>query len=268
MSKKQEFAIYIAPPQLCAYWLKAGNNKKSQLGYFRPKKNFLEHDKTAMFDLAEKGVMPTLSGGAITLCEECNACVNIRMNTSKYLIRNSDLKKQKQIEKLAFFEHDLTHFSTEHYQLLQHYINVRHRDVRSDLLDLELATYKDIVTRATNNFITLRAKSDAELLAMAFLQLDQNRASIDLVTYKSSPELQRYSLGSVMMNKVFMTAKATGIDHVYLGSWVKDSPKLNYKARYQGLETIINGEWVDFDETKHITGQDPRPWLKAEGLIP
>ena len=38
-------------------------------------------------------------------------------------------------------------------------------------------------------------------------------------------------------------AKKLGLAHVYLGFWIKDSQKMNYKTRFRPLEFLESGVW-------------------------
>ena len=42
-------------------------------------------------------------------------------------------------------------------------------------------------------------------------------------------------------------ARAAGLDHVYLGYWVENSQKMDYKRRFQPLEALLGTRWLDLD---------------------
>lgn len=60
-------------------------------------------------------------------------------------------------------------------------------------------------------------------------------------------------------------AKDNFIPYVYIGA-TNETKGMKYKRYYSGLETIVNGTWVNFDPNTHTQGHEHRPMLRAEGF--
>jgi arginyl-tRNA--protein-N-Asp/Glu arginylyltransferase len=39
-------------------------------------------------------------------------------------------------------------------------------------------------------------------------------------------------------------AKSLGLDYLYLGYWIKECEKMNYKVQYRPLELLVNRRWM------------------------
>ncbi|HEV8035648.1 MAG TPA: arginyltransferase, partial [Yoonia sp.] len=58
------------------------------------------------------------------------------------------------------------------------------------------------------------------------------------------PASEKLSLGTYVILDHIAIARELGLPYVYLGYWVPGSPKMDYKAKYKGLEVYRGGEWT------------------------
>ena len=57
------------------------------------------------------------------------------------------------------------------------------------------------------------------------------------------PNLNKNSLGKLMILKAIMEVKKLKLDYLYLGFWIKESQKMNYKLNFNNIELFKNGSW-------------------------
>ena len=60
----------------------------------------------------------------------------------------------------------------------------------------------------------------------------------------------RRSLGTYMILDHIRSAEDFGLPHVYLGYWIKQSPKMSYKRRFQPLEVLDGPVWRPLQENE------------------
>jgi arginine-tRNA-protein transferase len=58
------------------------------------------------------------------------------------------------------------------------------------------------------------------------------------------PTEQSRGLGVYSILQQIELSKALGLSHVYLGYWIKESAKMNYKSQFRPLQMFIDGRWL------------------------
>jgi len=78
------------------------------------------------------------------------------------------------------------------------------------------------------------------------MQIDEMPDGTSAVYSFFEPDAPARSLGTWLIVTLAEYTKNTGRTYAYLGLWIKESPKMSYKARFQPLELFIGEKWVDF----------------------
>ena len=109
---------------------------------------------------------------------------------------------------------------------------------------------------AKANFCTMGALSDVVnmghwgrvrmwLLAVAVVDRLENGLSAIYTYYE--PAEEKRSLGSYVILWQIGRARELGLPAVYLGYWIRNCRKMNYKTRFRPVELLANGHWVRVD---------------------
>ncbi len=171
-------------------------------------------------------------------CQSCRACQSVRIPVRDYIPTRSDrrvLKANSDLSK-AFVEAEA---SREQYELLQRYLKARHPD--GGMMDM---SWPDLVAMIEDTLVRthlIEYRIDETLVACVLV--DALNDGLSLVYSFYDPDMMSRSLGRYIILDHVDQALRAGYDYVYLGYWVKDSPKMDYKARYQPLEGLTDLGW-------------------------
>lgn len=175
-------------------------------------------------------------------CARCQACISCRIpvagfrpnrNQRRCWRRNRDLT-------LAFTEHIQT---DEHYQLYADYIATRHRD--GDMYPPSRGQYEAFLSSEWGLTRYLEFRLEGRLLGVAVCDQMENGLSA-VYTFFDSREYRR-SLGVYAILAQIDRVKNQGLDYLYLGYWIKQCQKMEYKTQYRPLELLINRRWTRLD---------------------
>ncbi len=177
-------------------------------------------------------------------CENCRACIPIRIPVKKFLPSRSQLrcfKRNKDIQTSRVSTID----TKEHYELYENYINLRHSD--GDMFPADRDQYRDFLTSewGITQYLEFR-NPEKKLLAVGVL--DQLEAGYSAVYFYFDPNEDKRSLGMFNILHLIERAKENNLPFVYLGYWIKECQKMSYKTRYQPFEVFIANTWVTVSE--------------------
>ena len=179
-------------------------------------------------------------------CDNCNACVQMRVVARQFKPNRSQRRAWKQHAGLSATLHPLED-KDEYYELYQRYQRARHRNGGMDNDDREayrtfllqshidtlLVEFRDSFDQAQDGQGKLRMVSVIDLL---------NDGLSSVYTF-FDPDVPGAHFGVYNVLWQIELCKKLELDYVYLGYWIKNSRKMSYKARYQPAEGLQNGIW-------------------------
>ncbi len=184
-------------------------------------------------------------------CEGCNACQSARVqiyefernaNQRRIWRKNSDIVGTS-VEPIA---------TQEQYSLFKNYLKTRHHD--GGMSEMSHIDYEFMVedTPVQSMVVEYRVRTDLDeedgpLVAVALT--DMLPDGISMVYSFFDPHADRRSLGRFMVLDQIERSRRLGLPFLYLGYWVKNSPKMTYKSSFQPLEVLGNGDrWQLLDD--------------------
>lgn len=83
---------------------------------------------------------------------------------------------------------------------------------------------------------------NGELIGIAVMDRLENDLTAVYTFY--DPDLQKRSLGVFAILWQLHYANEKNLDHVYLGYWIKECGKMNYKLNYRPTQLLIDNNWL------------------------
>jgi leucyl-tRNA---protein transferase len=172
-------------------------------------------------------------------CDGCAACVPVRLPVAAFQpsrsqrrcqARNADLVMQ--LKPLAFDE--------AHYRLYRRYQNSRHTGSGMDSDDHE--QYRSFLLSSRVDSALVEFSLDGEVVMVCLV--DRLLDGLSAVYTFFEPSLGRRSLGVYGVLSQVDLARRMGLPYLYLGYWIRESPKMAYKSGYRPLEAFQAGSWL------------------------
>jgi len=141
--------------------------------------------------------------------------------------------------------------SSEQYSLFRSYLDSRHSE--GGMADMSVLDYAMMVGESyvsTNVFeyrfrgpdTAFTGRGEGPLIATALS--DVLADGLSMVYSFFDPEEAWRSLGTYMILDHIARARRMGLAYVYLGYWVRDSRKMDYKGRFLPQERLLADGWT------------------------
>ena len=244
LNQKPQF--YVTDPAPCPY-IEGQKERKAFTHLFGKNAPYLNNL------LTQNGFRRSQFFAYQPVCQHCNACTSVRIKVNEF-------KPSKNLRRVQLLNSDLIGrtkkpFSTkEQYAVFRSYVDNRHSN--SGMSEMGIIDFANIIeetsvdTRIIEYRQNLSNSSNPQgqtkpLVGVALTDILEDGISMVYSFYDI--KYSSRSLGTYMILDQISRVKRAKLPHLYLGYWVKDSSKMNYKARFQPQEHFKNNGWQRYN---------------------
>lgn len=173
-------------------------------------------------------------------CYRCQSCVSTRIPVEQFSPSRSQRRTWKRNQDLQVCINE-SGYRAIYTPLYLNYINSRHLGGGMD--EDSPDTFANFIVTDWCDTPLLEFWHDDQLLAVAATdRLPQGLSAV--YTFFDPSEGSKRGLGTFAIIWQIHWAAQLGLPYVYPGYWIAESPKMNYKTRFQPIEGLVDNHWV------------------------
>lgn len=232
MSTVQKLAFFATPPHHCNYL----PDREATTLFADPR---FPKNTRLYTALADSGFRRSGEHLYIPHCSGCSACIPVRIPVSDFSPGRSQKRALNRNRDLTVHEHP-SEYNETHFRLYEKYLAARHPGGGMDNPTPE--SYMNFLTASWADTVFFEFRLEGALLGVSVADRLENAYSAVYTFF--DPELaRRRSPGRFTILYLVEAARCRGFDWVYLGYWIKECRKMNYKSEYRPLEYFYNNDW-------------------------
>ena len=183
-----------------------------------------------------------------TQCPECTACEPTRIAAQSFQLTKSMKRVLRRGERELECVIGPPQSGPARVGLFNHHRESRNLGNGSDPIDEE--SYRSFLVASCCQTLEIAIYRADQLVAVSIFDVGAESTSA-VYTYFDQA-FHRYSLGTYAILKQLQWARERGLQFVYLGMYVADNRHLNYKARFQPQQRLIDQQWCDFSDSSDV----------------
>ena len=231
-AEAEPIAFFATPPHACSYL----EGREAVTVFAHPGAS---PDRVTFTALSRQGFRRSGPHVYRPHCPGCDACIPVRIPVREFRPRRSQRRAWRangdvQVSALA------PTLTSEQYALYARYVKTRHAGGGMDAPTP--GQCRELLTSPWSETTFYEFRTAAGLLAVGVV--DRLEDGLSAVYTFFDPDAAGRSPGVFVVLWEIEQARRLGLEWLYLGYWVRESPKMRYKAEYRPLELLREGVWT------------------------
>lgn len=177
-------------------------------------------------------------------CENCNACIPVRLPVADFQETRSQKRSFKQHATLEASVSTLS-FDEAHFALYKAYQIARHEGNEQE----ETAEqYRNFLVQSNVDSLFISFTLNGILKMVSVVDILEDGVSAVYTFYDTTDSKASYGTYSILW--LIEWCKQLKLPYLYLGYWIKSSQKMAYKENFSPQEALIDGEWQKIKHAK------------------
>jgi len=177
-------------------------------------------------------------------CLKCTQCISLRIPVNQFHPTRSQrrvINKNSKLSVSVVFNPDFSPYLA----LYQDYIHHRHPE--SDSMQDALSTFEDFLFSPWSDTFSIEFRlANQQLICVSICDpLTQGWSAV--YTF-FDVQYSHLSLGTFSILKQIELLRQRQLDYLYLGYWINDCDKMNYKTKFKPCEGFTNDQWMTINE--------------------
>lgn len=173
-------------------------------------------------------------------CPQCDQCIATRINVKEF---NPNRSQKRTLKLNQDVNTRITRacFKEEHFQLYKTYLEIRHSE--SPMSQSTIEDYKHFIIGNWFDTRFLEIHKSNKLICMVVF--DVLPQGISAVYSFYNPNYKKRSLGTLAILKLIEETINNRLSYLYLGYWIQECDKMNYKIDFKPIQGYKNKVWQD-----------------------